>query len=143
MRISRSLLIALSFCCLTFDGCKGKDIDVKEIAEEWFTKQAVGSLGKKFLEKVKCSRFVTHFEETYPNYYGTKPEANKIQVTKVVITNIMFQFYVLLSLSKFDSVKSNVKSSETDEIFKIMQSNILKIRKKQSSRRAASLQTIL
>lgn len=30
---------------------KGKDVDVKDIAEEWFTQQAVGSLGKKFLEK--------------------------------------------------------------------------------------------
>ncbi len=60
---SLSLLAILALLVHSASCDKIKDIDVKDIAEEWFTNQAVGSLGKKFLEKVKCSKFVSHFHQ--------------------------------------------------------------------------------
>ena len=68
---------------------KGKDVDVKDIAEEWFTQQAVGSLGKKFLEKVKCPKFVSYFQEKYPELYGKSTKYSKDQVSSVVSIILM------------------------------------------------------
>ena len=63
---------------------KGNEIDVKDIAEEWFTQQAVGSLGKKFLEKVKCPKFISHFKEKYPEHYDKSSKYSTDQVASVV-----------------------------------------------------------
>ena len=76
------LILALFLDSTTCE--KAKDIDVKDIAEEWFTQQAVGSLGKKFLEKVKCSKFVSYFQEKYPEHYDTSTKYSKDQVASVV-----------------------------------------------------------
>ncbi len=82
---------------LNYTSCeKSKDVDVKDIAEEWFTKQAVGSLGKKFLEKVKCPKFVSYFQEKYPEHYGTSTKYSKDQVASVVSDNsLTTQSYLL------------------------------------------------
>ena len=61
-----------------------KEPDVKDIAEEWFTKQATGLLGKRFLEKVKCKKFVSHFQETYPNLFEKSNKYSKSEVNSVV-----------------------------------------------------------
>ena len=81
---SLSVFVILAFL-MYFSSCeKSKDVDVKDIAEEWFTQQAVGSLGKKFLEKVKCPKFVSHFQEKYPELYGKSAKYSKDQVSSVV-----------------------------------------------------------
>jgi hypothetical protein len=79
-----STLVILALFVHSISCEKGKDIDVKDIAEEWFTQQAVGLLGKKFLEKVKCSKFVSYFQEKYPDHYGTSAKHSKDQVASVV-----------------------------------------------------------
>ena len=61
-----------------------KEINVKDVAEEWFTKQATGSLGKRFLEKVKCKKFISFFKENYANIYGTSQKYSEKEVTVVV-----------------------------------------------------------
>ena len=48
-----------------------KDKKLKEAAETWFTKQATGLLGKKFLEKVKCEKFFSFLETEHPNMIDT------------------------------------------------------------------------
>ena len=82
--LSNIFLVILVFCVQSANSENSKDLDVKDIAEEWFTQQAVGSLGKKFLEKVKCPKFISYFQEKYPEHYGTGPKYNKDQVSSVV-----------------------------------------------------------
>jgi hypothetical protein len=82
--LSNVFLVILGFCVEPVNCENSKDLDVKDVAEEWFTQQAVGLLGKKFLEKVKCPKFISYFQEKYPEHYGTSPKYSKDQVSSVV-----------------------------------------------------------
>ena len=69
-----------------------KDVNVKDIAEEWFTKQATGSLGKKFLEKVKCKKFITYFQENYPQVYLSSSKYSNDEISSVVRFVSLFHY---------------------------------------------------
>mmetsp|Transcript_29177 Transcript_29177/g.59792 ORF Transcript_29177/g.59792 Transcript_29177/m.59792 type:complete len:191 (-) Transcript_29177:22-594(-) len=57
------------------------DVDIKEEAEQWFTKQGTGLVGKKFVEKVKCSKFAKYMDETHPGFSDKSDNKLNIQST--------------------------------------------------------------
>ena len=125
---------------------KGKDVDVKNIAEEWFTQQAVGSLGKKFLEKVKCSKFISHFQEKYPEHYGTSTKYSKDQISSVVSElSLLFNSICTEVCSLACSIHSAISSdrlNETEETCRTMQFAISRILRKPSFPLVQNLPTI-
>mmetsp|Transcript_14238 Transcript_14238/g.28128 ORF Transcript_14238/g.28128 Transcript_14238/m.28128 type:complete len:210 (-) Transcript_14238:117-746(-) len=74
-RPSPLLLIATLACFLLLcvQPCLSKenisDDRAKDEAELWFQKQAPGTVGKEFVDKVSCKAFYTHFDAAHPNYY--------------------------------------------------------------------------
>mmetsp|Transcript_40126 Transcript_40126/g.107560 ORF Transcript_40126/g.107560 Transcript_40126/m.107560 type:complete len:148 (-) Transcript_40126:234-677(-) len=76
------LAVAVGFICCALSQ-NDSDLNVKDIAEDWFVKQAPHKLGKKFLERVKCSQFLSFFANAHPNFYGSGPKATRDEVSSV------------------------------------------------------------
>mmetsp|Transcript_10716 Transcript_10716/g.25574 ORF Transcript_10716/g.25574 Transcript_10716/m.25574 type:complete len:192 (-) Transcript_10716:45-620(-) len=66
------------FSQLSMTSGEGDKVDIKEEAEKWFTKQATGLLGKKFLEKVKCKKFFDYMDKQHPGFMDSNE--NKLNV---------------------------------------------------------------
>mmetsp|Transcript_7776 Transcript_7776/g.12371 ORF Transcript_7776/g.12371 Transcript_7776/m.12371 type:complete len:179 (+) Transcript_7776:168-704(+) len=58
-----------------------KEFDLKEEAEQWFTKQKSGVNGKKFMEKVHCDTFFKHVQEVAPEFAAKNENKLNIQST--------------------------------------------------------------
>ncbi len=78
MKGSTVLVLGLLFAGMGL----GETVDIKEEAEQWFTKQATGLTGKRFLEKVKCAKFYKYMEKTHPGFFDKNE--NKLNVMSTV-----------------------------------------------------------